>query len=246
MIYLSEINLPHNHGTHKNSVKKFKTHLNAHSFLAASEKFKVLGDSSRLQIYWLLCHCEECVSNIAVLCAMSGPAVCHHLKILKENGFVICRKEGKEVYYKAVETNTGKLLHKTVEGVLSIPCPQSDGEEEPYNTTEKYTAEQIETVKNVHDYLISNLDKKITIDDLSKKFLMNTTTLKDAFKAVWGTSVVAHIKEHKMKKSAELLKKTDMNISEICALMGYNTPSKFTEAFKKYYGTTPKDYRKNI
>ncbi len=242
---MAEFNLPHNHGTHKSSVKKFKNHLSAHSFSTASEKFKVLGDSSRLQIYWLLCHCEECVSNIASLCAMSGPAVCHHLKILKENGFVTCRKDGKEVYYKAAETNTGKLFHKTLEDALSIPCPQND-EEEPYNkTTDKYTAEQIETIKRIHDYLVFNLDKKITIEDLSKEFLMNTTTLKEAFKAVWGTSVAAHIKEHKMKKSAELLKETDMNISEICAAVGYNTPSKFTEAFKKFYGTTPKTYRKN-
>ena len=45
--------------------------------------FAQLGDGTRLKILWILCHSEQCVSNIAQLIGMSSPAVAHHLKLLK-------------------------------------------------------------------------------------------------------------------------------------------------------------------
>ncbi len=44
----------------------------------------------------------------------------------------------------------------------------------------------------------SNLDRRITIEDLSRQYLMNPTTLKAMFKSVYGTYLAAHVKEHRM------------------------------------------------
>ena len=48
------------------------------SFRMVSDIFKLLADSSRVRIFWLLCHCEECVVNISILTDMTSPAVSHH------------------------------------------------------------------------------------------------------------------------------------------------------------------------
>ena len=56
----------------------------------------LLSDPSRLRIFWLLCHCEECVMNISALVDMSSPAVSHHLRNLKASGLIVSRREGKE------------------------------------------------------------------------------------------------------------------------------------------------------
>ena len=40
-----------------------------------ADVFAQLGDGTRLKILWLLCHSEQCVTNIAALTGMSGPAV---------------------------------------------------------------------------------------------------------------------------------------------------------------------------
>ncbi len=47
-----------------------------------AEIFKQVSDGTRLRILWFLCHCEECVGNVAMVMDMSAPAVSHHLKIL--------------------------------------------------------------------------------------------------------------------------------------------------------------------
>lgn len=110
--------------------------------------------------------------------------------------------------------------------------------------SEQYQTEQIAMIKQIHEHLIENMDKRITIDELSKKYLINTTTLKDMFKAVYGVSIAAHMKEHRMKKAALLLCESKKNIEEIARTVGYESQSKFTAAFKSFYESTPLEYRK--
>ena len=74
-------NLPHNHG--QNIERVLDNMPSAEGFQDISFLFQQLGDSTRLRILWLLCHCEECVCNIAAAVDMSAPAVSHHLRILK-------------------------------------------------------------------------------------------------------------------------------------------------------------------
>ena len=92
-------------------------------FQTVAGLFSQLGDSSRIRIFWLLCHCEECVINIAAIMQMSSPAVSHHLSKLKSCGLITSRREGKEVYYKAAETKEAQLLHHMVEKMVEITCP---------------------------------------------------------------------------------------------------------------------------
>lgn len=91
-----------------------------------AEALKQLGDVSRLRIFWLLCHHEACVSDIAAIVSMSSPAVSHHLRILKANNLVISRREGKEMYYKATESELVDMLHHTIEHLASITCPSEE------------------------------------------------------------------------------------------------------------------------
>ena len=71
---MEEKKLPHDHG--HNNEEKIREHLPGENEIAGvSEAMKQLGDPSRLRIFWLLCHCEECVLNIAAIVNMSSPAV---------------------------------------------------------------------------------------------------------------------------------------------------------------------------
>lgn len=95
-----------------------------------ADVFKLLGDASRVRIFWLLCHCEACVINLSAMMGMSSPAVSHHLKLLRAHGLIVSRREGKEVYYKAADTVLAQQLHTMLEDTLEITCPGS-GEVRP-------------------------------------------------------------------------------------------------------------------
>ena len=113
--------LPHDHG------QKFEKEIDrmppSESFRTLADIYKELGDESRLRIFWLLCHCEECVINISSMVQMSSPAVSHHLRQLKSGGLIESSRRGKEVYYKAAGTKQAEYLHKMIEELLDISCP---------------------------------------------------------------------------------------------------------------------------
>lgn len=118
---MKDITLPHNHG--QNIDKILEKLPDQEACACTAEIFKQVSDGTRLRILWLLCHCEECVSNIAAIMQMSDPAVSHHLKLLRKSGLIVSRKDGKETYYKLADTDKAQLLHRICEDMFEISCP---------------------------------------------------------------------------------------------------------------------------
>ena len=112
---------PHTHGqTIESFIEKIPSF---DDFAKIATIFKQLEDPNRLRIFWILCHSEECVTNISYMMNMSSPAVSHHLRLLKDADLIISERKGKEVYYKAKDTPLVQQLHDVMEDVLRIACP---------------------------------------------------------------------------------------------------------------------------
>ena len=119
--------LPHSHGESMNTEHILHVISQTDNFQTVAESFKILGDPTRIRIFWMLCHCEECVINISAMMDMSSPAVSHHLRQLKSAGLIVSRRQGKEMYYRAADTEAARVLHHTIEQLAALSCP---GEEE--------------------------------------------------------------------------------------------------------------------
>ena len=226
--------LPHDHGEEQNHTAAMRELLRDEGhFQRIADIFRQLGDPSRIRIFWLLCHCEECVVNIADMVEMSSPAVSHHLRVLKDSGLLDSRREGREVYYRAADTTQSRLLHEMIEQVMDVACPQWREE-----------AEQVKIIREIHDHLTEHMEQRVTIEELAHRYLINPTTLKTVFKQVYGSSLAAHMKEHRMEKAASLLRETELSVAEIAGQVGYESQSKFTAAFKEQFGQLPTAYRR--
>ena len=119
---MSHIHLPHDHG-HGNDEHLLEHLPQGEEIQEVADIFKQLSDGTRMRIFWILCHCEQCVINLSAMMEMTSPAVSHHLKQLKSAGLIVSRREGKEVYYKAAETRQVELLHNMIETLVEIHCP---------------------------------------------------------------------------------------------------------------------------
>ena len=237
-------NLPHDHGGSLLEHKLKETMPDDSNFTSAAELFRLLDDPNRLKIFWLLCHVEECVINISAMLGMSSPAVSHHLKLLKTSRLIVGRRDGKEVYYSAADTVTAQVLHVTIEKMLEISCPEKPNEKKLDPNIGEELSDEEKLIQGVHDYLAKNLDKRITIEELSQLFPMNPTTMKQRFKEIYGNTIAAHIKEHRMEKAAGLLIDTEMTLAQIAEEVGYTSQSKFSAAFTEAYKLPPLEYRK--
>ena len=114
-----EVSLPHHHGQHE---KAFSSLPQTDNFEQVAGVFKQLSDPVRCRIFLLLFHSEECVINIAAFMNMSSPAVAHHLRLLKYSGLVQSRRDGKEVFYRASDSDLAQELHHIIEKVMNLSC----------------------------------------------------------------------------------------------------------------------------
>lgn len=79
--------------------------------------------------------------------------------------------------------------------------------------------------------------------DLARMVRLSTSKLTKGFSTLFGTSVHAYIIDQRLEKAAGLLLESNLNISQIAALVGYSKASNFSAAFKKKYGVIPKNYK---
>ena len=126
---MSDKPLPHDHG--RDTLYILERMPDPVYFIEAAEAFQQLCDGSRLRILWLLCHCEECVSNIAAAVDMSAAAVSHHLKSLRLNGLIQSRRAGKEVYYTLADNEKARLLHRVIDDYFQMTCPKTKEPDNP-------------------------------------------------------------------------------------------------------------------
>ena len=119
---MSHPSLPHGHDLHAEAV--FDHMPEPAEFAAAADLFRLMSDGTRIRLFWILCHCEECLLDLSAMMEMSSPALSHHLKLLKSCGLITSRREGREVYYRAADTEQAAALHRMIERIAEIACPE--------------------------------------------------------------------------------------------------------------------------
>lgn len=102
----------------KNIEKVRKNIPNYNTITDLSDFFKILGDSTRLQILMALEQSELCVSELSHLLNMTISAISHQLKSLKNAKLVKLRKEGKTVFYSLDDDHINKLLKVSFEHII--------------------------------------------------------------------------------------------------------------------------------
>ena len=120
---MAPYDLPHDHGQHITQIMAHSP--SAEDFQDISMLLRQLGDGNRLRLFWILCHCEECVINLSAMMGMSSPAISHHLRQLRTSSLVVSRRDGKEVYYRAAGNAQTQLLHQLVEKLVQQICPSA-------------------------------------------------------------------------------------------------------------------------
>ena len=74
-----------------------------HARAVAALRFRALGDETRLRILEHLVAGERSVSDLIVLVDVGQSLMSHHLRILREAGLVIDRRDGRWIHYSIAE-----------------------------------------------------------------------------------------------------------------------------------------------
>src|SRR5690606_1055014 len=88
--------------------------------------------------------------------------------------------------------------------------------------------------------------EEIELDLLAKKAGMSLSTFKRAFKAVTGSSPIAHLLQVRLARACHLLRTTDANVTEAALATGFNDSNYFARQFRLRMGCPPREWREKV
>ena len=130
-----------------------------------------------------------------------------------------------------------------IEYLLIDLIRQTSAEKNPgivFLNGENFYSDLVELIK---EYLERNVGKRVSLDDVSKKFNYSRSFICKIFKEETGESIITYFNRIKIEKAKRLLAESDRRASEISELLGFSEPKYFGAIFKKQVGISPAAYR---
>ena len=109
------------------------------------------------------------------------------------------------------------------------------------SASKKYVAEQVVT------YIEDHYSEKISLDQIAENMYLSPFYISRIFKGETGNTPIRHLINLRLEKARELLEGGYQgSIQEVAALVGYDDAYHFSKLFKKRYGISPSQARKNL
>ena len=96
----------------------------------------------------------------------------------------------------------------------------------------------------IHRYIEEHYKERLTLDMLAGEAKINKYYLAHIFKQNYGISPINHMIACRIRESKRLLTETDLSLSQISGVLGFSSPSYFSQTFRKAEGVSPAEYRR--
>ena len=162
-----------------------------------------------------------------------------------------CAVEGPTDWSRAAFADLNRLPHseqarwcvwKSVELLYLLSAP----EEQPADTAPALEREVARALTDTCRYMKEHLNEPMTIPALSRRTCLSATAFKESFRRLYGLPVHTWLRQRRMEHAAELLRSSSLSVLGVAQSVGYGSASQFTAAFRRQYGVTPAQYRKNV
>ena len=98
-------------------------------------------------------------------------------------------------------------------------------------------------IKEAISFIEQNFQNDISVEDIAGFCNLNRSYFGKIFRDTLGKSPQEFLISYRMSKAAELLKLTELSVGDISSAVGYLNQLHFSRAFKKIYGTSPRQWR---
>ncbi|HET7001623.1 MAG TPA: AraC family transcriptional regulator, partial [Puia sp.] len=112
-------------------------------------------------------------------------------------------------------------------------------ESESGNNTATLSRADIDLLNDIKNYLDQHFLEVGSMQQLTRKFFINSFKLKHGFKRLFSHSVMKYVDEHKMNYARTMLQQGRVTISDLADELGYSHYNNFSTAFKKRFGYSP-------
>ncbi|MFI3249820.1 MAG: AraC family transcriptional regulator [Eubacteriales bacterium] len=196
----------------------------------------------------IIVELQKATASMATVLGEIAPIDLHRIKenVGQYNCFVICKNQKDQSALNEI----WKEFYKDSPSIfyLKLKCLElfhflNSEESIAPSHARYYEKQQLYKVNQIKEFLLENLSIRYTLPQLSEKFRISQTSLKECFKDTYGVPISQYMREYRISYAEKLLSETAQPIGDIAHEIGYENQSKFTLNFKKTTGMTPLEYR---
>ncbi len=110
------------------------------------------------------------------------------------------------------------------------------------NTT-SLTQDELHRIQEISDFIKNYPEIQHSINSLCSKSGLSPNKLQEGFKFMHSRTVSDFVRNVRLVKAEDLIKNTDLNISEVVYSIGLTSRSYFCKIFKNKYDCSPKEYK---
>ena len=99
-------------------------------------------------------------------------------------------------------------------------------------------------IKNMTGFIHKNYAKKMTLSDIARAGAVGQSKCCKLFHQYFSQSPIAYLIQYRLTKSVELLRDTDMSMTEIAFFVGFGNASYYAETFRKWLGQSPTAFKR--
>ncbi|WP_432664822.1 AraC family transcriptional regulator [Wukongibacter baidiensis] len=149
---------------------------------------------------------------------------------------LICTFYEDETDYKRIES--------LLENLLRIMMTHFDDVKNIFENTSNMSM-HFDRFRRIIDYILNNLESKITLQDIAKNEYLDFHYLSNEFNSRLSNNFYDTLNYYRILHSVRLLLGTDLSIRDISINSGFSATRYFYKYFKKYLECTPAEFRKN-
>ncbi|SEO88428.1 AraC family transcriptional regulator [Paenibacillus sp. OV219] len=103
-----------------------------------------------------------------------------------------------------------------------------------------------ELARHIAKYLDDHLHTELSLDEISRMFMIGKTRLKELFKQATGHTVMAYAANARVERAKLMIRERTDNMTEIAEKLGFSSIHYFSKAFKKQTNMTPTEYARTV
>ncbi|MBQ9031543.1 MAG: helix-turn-helix domain-containing protein [Parasporobacterium sp.] len=154
----------------------------------------------------------------------------------------VCRALARIVYYNSSsEPSASARICSAVSEILAILLKDYAD----MTISARTNDQTVSRIQDILQYIIGNYTRRFSLEEISGAIGFHPQYFSAYFKKNFGVSFTDYLNNYRVNKSIPMLRETRESILNIALACGFNSHKTYSNAFEKYYGCSPRDYRRS-
>lgn len=99
-------------------------------------------------------------------------------------------------------------------------------------------------LRRARDLTDREFAQPLTLDAMARAAHLSKFHFARAFAAVYGETPAAYLTRRRIERAKDMLRSANLTVTEICYLVGFESPGSFSSKFRRLVGQSPSEYRR--